>query len=185
MLTKSQQKRTLCASQAATERWLRSGHPQKAVLIGRDKERTRRMITPKRCAATHVKGTRMRVCSAILTALPVLTVAAVGAPGAVAQDFSFVTSKQFVTTCDGAGPSEECLNALLHVELVVNSTDDPNNTCDGGTDALLNAGSNVELNSLLAERVMKVVAWLKQHTEYDSLSYGDGIWSGLKGVYCR
>ena len=143
------------------------------------------MITPKRYAGTYVSKTRMRACSPMLTALSALTIAAVGAPGAVAQDFSFVTSKQFVTTCDGAEPSEECLNALLHVELVVNSTDDPNNTCDGGTDALLNAGSNEELNSLLAERVMKVVAWLKQHTEYDSLSYGDGIWSGLKGVYCR
>ena len=49
----------------------------------------------------------------------------------------------------------------------------------------MKAESNAELNRLLTERVVKVVTWLKQHTEYDSLSYGDGIWSGLKGVYCR
>ena len=52
----------------------------------------------------------------------------------------------------------------MHVELVVNSRDDPNNTCDGGTDALLKAASNAELNRLLTERVVKVVTWLKQRT---------------------
>ena len=127
----------------------------------------------------------MRACFATLTACSAIVIAAAGAPVAVAEDFSFATSRQFVVACDGASPPEECLNALMHVELVVNSTADPNNTCDGGTDALLKAESNEELNRLLTERVVKVVAWLKQHTEYDSLSYGDGIWSGLKGAYCR
>ena len=127
----------------------------------------------------------MRACSATLTALSAIMITVAEAPAAVAQNFSFSTSKEFVAACHGASPPEECLNALMHVELVVNSRDDPNNTCDGGTDALLKAESNAELNRLLTERVVKVVTWLKQHTEYDSLSYGDGIWSGLKGVYCR
>ena len=127
----------------------------------------------------------MSTCSATLTVLSAIMIAVAGAPSALAQNFSFATSRQFVVACDGASPPEGCLNALMHVELVVNSTADPNNTCDGGTDRLLKAESDEELNHLLTERVVKVVAWLKQHTEYDSLSYGDGIWSGLKGVYCR
>ena len=127
----------------------------------------------------------MAAWSVTLTTLSALLIAAAGAPAAVAQGLPFETSRQFVTTCEGASPREECLIALLHVEQVVNSRADPNNTCDGGTDTLLKAQSNVELNRLLTERVVKVVVWLKQHTEYDSLSYGDGVWSGLKGVYCR
>ena len=127
----------------------------------------------------------MRTCSATLTALWAILITAAGAPDAMAQDYSFATSKQFVAACGAASPPEECLNALMHVEQIVNSGTDPNNTCDGGPDTLLKAQSNAELDRLLTERVVKVVAWLKQHTEYDNLSYGDGIWSGLRGAYCH
>ena len=77
---------------------------------------------------------------------------------APAQDFLFATTKHFVIARDGVLPSENRQGELMHVELVVNSPDEPNNTCDGGTDALLEAGSNEELNSMLSERVVKVVA---------------------------
>ena len=127
----------------------------------------------------------MRISQVLLTMLSAVTIVAAWSPWALAQDFQFATTKDFVTACDGTSPSEDCQGALLHVELVVNSRDDPNNTCDGGTDALLNAESNEELNGMLSERVVKVVAWLKQNTEYDGHSPGDGIWSALKGVYCR
>lgn len=126
-----------------------------------------------------------RLNQALLTILSAATIVAAWPTWALAQEFLFATTKDFVTACDGTSPSEDCQGALLHVELVVNSRDDPNNTCDGGTDALLNAESNEELNGILSDRVVKVVAWLRQNTEYDGLSPGDGIWSALKGVYCR
>ena len=126
-----------------------------------------------------------RLNQILLTILSAATIVAAWPTWALAQDFLFPTTKDFVIACDGMSPSEDCQGELLHVELVVNSRDDPNNTCDGGTDALLKAESNEELNGMLSERVVKVVAWLKQNTEYDGLPPGDGIWSALKGVYCR
>lgn len=105
--------------------------------------------------------------------------------GVLAATPAFPTSGDFVQGCSGASPSEECLNTLLHVEQVVDSPDQPNSTCDGGTDALLRAQNDTELNMLLTERVVRVVAWLGQHPEYASQSYGDGIWAGLKGAYCH
>lgn len=98
---------------------------------------------------------------------------------------AFPTSGDFVQGCSGASPSEECLNTLLHVEQVVDSSDHPDSTCDGGPEVLLKAQNDTELNVLLTERVVRVVAWLGQHPEYASQSYGDGIWAGLKGAYCH
>lgn len=109
--------------------------------------------------------------------------AAVALPAA-AGDYSFTTSADFVRDCDGASPPEACLNAIMEVEQVVNDTDHPNATCDGGPDELLKSGSNDELNQKLAERLARVVPWLKAHAEYDAMSYGDGVWAALKGAYC-
>lgn len=97
----------------------------------------------------------------------------------------FPTGADFVAGCDGASPSEDCTSAVLHVEQVVNDRDNPNATCEGGIDGLLKARDNAELERWLTQRVVAVVAWLKLHPEYDRLSYGDAIWAGLKGVYCR
>lgn len=98
--------------------------------------------------------------------------------------FSFSTSGEFVRDCDGASPPEQCLNAVMHVEMVIDDGT-ANGTCDGGFDALLEARTNDELNEMLTERVVRIVPWLKAHPEYDSQSYGDGVWAALRGVYCH
>ncbi len=105
--------------------------------------------------------------------------------GALADTQPFPTTGDFVQACGGASASEACLNTLMYVEQVIDTPDQPNKTCDGGLDALLKARDNTVLNMLLTERVVRVVAWLGQHPEYARQSYGDGIWAGLKGVYCR
>lgn len=106
------------------------------------------------------------------------------ASNALATDL-FSSGADFVARCDGASPSEDCTSAVMHVELVVNDRDHPNATCEGGTDGLVKARDNAELQRWLSQRVVAVVGWLKLHHEYDRLSYGDAIWAGLKGVYCR
>ncbi len=106
-------------------------------------------------------------------------------PGGAAVPAAFPTGADFVAGCDGASPGEACTAELLHVEQVVNDSDHPNATCDGGIDGLLNSRDNAELEQRLTQRVVAVVTWLKQHPDYAHQSYGDGIWAGLKGVYCR
>ena len=129
-------------------------------------------------------GERMRIsgCTSIILALtwglPVY--AQVGG----SDGFPFRTTGEFVSQCSAASYPEECLNAIVHVELVVNDRDHPNATCDGGTDTLLKARSNAELNSLLAERLVRVLGWLRKHPEYALQSYGDGVWAALRGAYC-
>ena len=105
--------------------------------------------------------------------------------GALADTQPFPTTGDFVQGCGGTSPSEACLNTLMYVEQVIDSPDQPNRTCDGGMDALLKARDSAQLNVMLTERVVPVVAWLAQHPEYASQSYGDGIIAGLRGVYCR
>ena len=107
------------------------------------------------------------------------------APDAMAAASPDGTTSDFVSSCDSASPPETCLNALMHVEQIVDSGERPNDTCDGGPDVLLKAHSNAELDIMLTERVIAVVGWLKKHPEYSSRSYGDGVWAALKGVYCR
>jgi hypothetical protein len=107
------------------------------------------------------------------------------APTARAAGYSFTTSGEFVSTCDSLAQPEECRNALMYVEQVVDSSDHPNDTCDGGPEALLKARSNEELEAWLGQRVTQVVAWLRQRPAYAGQSYGDGVWAALKGVYCR
>jgi hypothetical protein len=119
-----------------------------------------------------------------LACVAALASTALAPSAAAAGDFSFTTSADFVRVCDGVSPSEECLNAIMHVEQVVDDTDHPNGTCDGGPDELLKSSSNDELDGKLAERLARVVPWLKAHPEYDALSYGDGVWAALKGAYC-
>lgn len=104
---------------------------------------------------------------------------------AQASSYSFSTAGDFVRVCDGSSPPEECLNAVMHVEQIVNYGDHPNDTCDGGPQELLKATTNEELDASLRERVINIVPWLKAHSEYSNQSYGDGIWAALKGVYCR
>lgn len=107
-------------------------------------------------------------------------------PGPQAQAVeTFPTGADFVAGCDGSSPNEDCTWAVMHVEEVVNDHDHPNATCEGGIDGLIKAHDNAELERWLQQRVMAVVGWMKGHREYDSLPYGDGIWAGLKGVYCR
>lgn len=130
------------------------------------------------------RGERMRIsgCTSLILALawglPVH--AQVGG----SDGFPFRTTGEFVSQCSGASYPEECLNAIIHVEQVVNDRDNPNATCDGGTDALLKARSDAELNSLLAERLVRVLGWLRKHPEYALQSYGDGVWAALRGAYC-
>ena len=104
---------------------------------------------------------------------------------ATAEPYSFATTAEFLAKCDSPSQPEECRNALMYVEQVVDSSDRPNDTCDGGPEALLKARSNEEFEAWLAERVALVVAWLRQNPAYWNKSYGDGIWAGLKGAYCR
>ena len=106
------------------------------------------------------------------------------APDARAADL-FSSGADFVSRCDGVSPNEGCTSAVLHVEQVVNDRDNPNSTCEGGIDGLLKARDNAELERWLVIRVVALVGWLKIHHEYDRLSYGDAIWAGLKGAYCR
>jgi hypothetical protein len=111
---------------------------------------------------------------------------------AVAQDaavspYSFTTTGEYVSQCGAASLAADCLSAVQHVEEVVDYDQDfhpINDTCDGGPEAMLNAGSNDQMTAWLTERVERSVAWLKAHPEYDGKSYGDGIWAGLKGAYC-
>lgn len=106
-------------------------------------------------------------------------------PGAQALETRFPTGADFVAGCDVASPDEHCTWAVMHVEEVVNDRDHPNATCEGGIDGLMKARDNAELELWLQQRVVAVVGWMKLHPEYDAMSYGDGIWAGLKGVYCR
>ena len=103
---------------------------------------------------------------------------------AAAGDFTFTTTAEFVRDCDGSSAPEECQNAILEVDQVVDGGDNRNATCDGGPDELLKSTSNAELNEKLAQRLARIVPWLKAHPEYDGKSYGDGVWAALKGVYC-
>ncbi|HQT52156.1 MAG: hypothetical protein Q7U11_09220 [Phenylobacterium sp.] len=105
-------------------------------------------------------------------------------PGAQAAP-TFPTGADFVAGCAATPSNEDCTGAVLHVEQVVNDRDNPNATCDGGIDGLLQARDSAELERRLTQRVVAVVAWLKLHPEYDRMSYGDAIWAGLKGAYCR
>ena len=108
------------------------------------------------------------------------------ADGAAMDLYSFRTTGEFVETCDVAEPPSDCMSAVAHVEEVVNSSDHPNETCDGGTDAMLKAGhAGADIEVWLLERVVRIVPWLKSHPEYSDKSYGDGIWTALKGVYCN
>ena len=126
----------------------------------------------------------MRVSGCTLLILALASGLPVYAQVGGADSFPFRTTGEFVSQCGGASYPEECLNAIMHVELIVNDSDNPNATCDGGTDALLKARSDAELNSLLAERLARILGWLAKHPEYVPLSYGDGVWAGLKGAYC-
>jgi len=101
------------------------------------------------------------------------------------SSYSFGTAGEFIGTCEGSSPPEECLNAVMYVEQVIDGGDSPNATCDGGPSELLKATTNEQLDAALREKVVKIVPWLKAHPEYGNQSYGDGIWAALKGVYCR
>lgn len=127
----------------------------------------------------------MRTVSYGLLLLGVGGILLAQAPGAVADPFPFTTAGEFANFCEGASPREECLNAIMEVEQVVDSSEHPNDTCDGGPDALLEARTNEELDEKLTARAVSVVVWLKHHAEYANQSYGDGIWAALKGVYCQ
>jgi hypothetical protein len=116
--------------------------------------------------------------------LVAFTLAFLALPSRAADDFSFTSSADFVRDCNGSSPPEECLNAILDVENVVDYGDNRNATCDGGPDELMKSASSAELNDKLAQRMARIVPWLKAHPEYDDKSYGDGIWAALKGVYC-
>lgn len=109
------------------------------------------------------------------------------APGlADSQDnvFSFNTTAEFMAKCDVDAPSHECRFAVQYVEQVVDGGDKPNDTCDGGPDSMIQSRDNAEFDAWLNERLTKIMPWLRQHPEYNSMSYGDGIWAALKGVYC-
>jgi hypothetical protein len=101
------------------------------------------------------------------------------------QSYSFTTTGEYVSQCGAASVPHDCLAAVQYVEDVVDHDQDfhsINDTCDGGPDAMGQSGQMIEW---LTERVVRSVAWLKAHPEYDAKSYGDGIWAGLKGAYCR
>jgi hypothetical protein len=98
--------------------------------------------------------------------------------------YSFTTTGEYLSQCDIASPPSDCADAVAHVEEVVDDSSKPNDTCDGGPDAMLKLRNDVELMAWLGERVKRTVAWLKLHPEYNDKSYGDGVWAGLKGSYC-
>ena len=99
--------------------------------------------------------------------------------------YSFTTTAEFVSQCGVASPPSDCIAAVQHVEEVVNSRETPNETCDGGPDAMLESSRNsAEMEAWLGERVRRIVPWLKAHHDYNAKSYGDGVWAALKGVYC-
>src|SRR5579871_1989296 len=120
----------------------------------------------------------------VLATLVALALAFPPLPGRAAADFTFASSADFVRDCSGSSQPEECLNAILEVEQVVDYGNNRNATCDGGPDELLKSASSAELNAKLAERLARIVPWLRAHPEYDEKSYGDGVWAALKGVYC-
>jgi hypothetical protein len=102
--------------------------------------------------------------------------------------YSFTTTAEYVSQCDVASLPGDCLSAVQHVEEVVDYDQDfhpIDDTCDGGPEAMMKSRSNDEMTAWLTERVNRSVAWLKTHPEYNEKSYGDGIWAGLKGAYCR
>lgn len=99
--------------------------------------------------------------------------------------YSFTTTAEFVSQCGVSSPPSDCLAAVEHVEEVVDNGGNPNETCDGGPDAMLKSQNSAELEAWLTERVRRIVPWLKAHGEYGQKSYGDGVWAALKGVYCE
>jgi hypothetical protein len=103
---------------------------------------------------------------------------------AAAGDFDFGTTGEYVRQCDSPSPPNQCLGAIQEVELVVDTGDNHNATCDGGYDELANSASNDQLMAKLAARVSRVVPWLKAHPEYADKPYDDGVWAALKGAYC-
>ena len=124
---------------------------------------------------------------------PVVLIVALAMPSTASSQaepmklFSFTTTAEYVSQCSAAPLPGDCLNAIQHVEDVVDHDQDfhsVNETCDGGPDAMVKLQSNQEYVEWLTERVNRSVAWLKAHPEYDGKSYGDGIWAGLKGAYC-
>jgi hypothetical protein len=119
-----------------------------------------------------------------LATLMAFAVAFLAPPSSAADDFTFTSGADFVRDCDRSSPPEECLNAILDVENVVDYGNNRNATCDGGPEELMKSASSAELNDKLAERLAQIVPWLKAHPEYDDKPYGDGVWAALKGVYC-
>ena len=99
--------------------------------------------------------------------------------------YSFTTTAEFVSQCDVSSPPSDCLAAVEHVEEVVDNGGNPNETCDGGPDAMLKSRNSAELETWLTERVRRIIPWLKAHGEYGQMSYGDGVTAALKGVYCK
>lgn len=117
----------------------------------------------------------------------ILIVGALGMASPAASQmnlYAFKTTAEFVSQCDVASPPFDCLDAISHVEGVVDDSDNPNGTCDGGPDAMLKLHSNDELTAWLTARLVRLLPWLKAHPEYNEMSYGDGVWAALKGVYC-
>lgn len=130
----------------------------------------------------------MRMHSKLVGALVAVVITAGLLPSAGGEPmdlYSFKTTREFIETCDVAAPPNDCMSAVAHVEEVVNSTDHPNETCDGGTDAMLQAGhAGGDIDAWLLERIVRIIPWLRAHPEYLDKSYGDGVWAALKGVYC-
>lgn len=98
--------------------------------------------------------------------------------------YSFTTTAEFVSQCDVSSPPSDCMAAVEHVEEVVDNGGNRNETCDGGPDSMLKSRTRAEFDAWLIERVRRIIPWLKAHTEYGQMSYGDGVWAALKGVYC-
>ena len=96
--------------------------------------------------------------------------------------YTFATSAEFVRDCDGASPPKQCMDALMDVELVIDGGENSNATCDGGMTSAKD--TDAVRYGILAQRVSRVVPWLKTHPEYGDKPFQDGVWAALKGAYC-
>jgi hypothetical protein len=122
----------------------------------------------------------MKSTALALVAALALSAGLAQATGAAA--YSFTTTAEFVRDCDGTSPPEQCMDALMDVELVIDGGDNPNATCDGGMTSARD--TEAARYAILAERVLRIVPWLKTHPEYGDKPFQDGVWAALKGAYC-
>ena len=83
------------------------------------------------------------------------------------------TAADFIRSCDAEVNSLDCLDDYVVYEVQA-TTCEPKVTAKMGEDESL---------PIYRSQILAVVAWLKQHPEYDSKNEGVGIIAALRAIY--